>query len=465
MSIYKYLFALVFFAFCFGSILGQQDSVLRLNHQQAIEYALTHNYDYKNAELDVLKAKKRVQETTAMGLPQVSTDFSYQYIPGDVPSLSFGKSDGEGPSQEVLDSIIDPTNIPDFYRLLGDAFGGESKIAEKHSATWNVQVSQLIFSGEYIVGLQTAKTYRMLSGVAYDKSATDTKADISSSYFSCLILKENVGILKENLRIMDTTLLHSGAFLKTGFIDSSSYNSVKLIRTNLENTVITVERQTYQMLSLLKIQLGMEINQELILTDGLDNFINEEELLVLSNSEFVLDNNIDYQMLKVQEQLNGKMVRLEKVKYLPTIAAFYNYQKKIRPGDVDFSIPHMVGLTASWSIFTGGSRNAKLKQAKIELEQAKNTKLQMTQMLRMQYNQALYDLLTSYEKYLLQKESLELAQSIFEDNSIKYKEGVATSDELYDSQSQFLTAQSNYYSTLLELYNSKINIKKALNNL
>ena len=73
-------FALFFFAF--GMLFAQQtkkDSILSFTLKSAQDYALQNSPVIKNANLDLESAKKKIFETTAIGLPQVNSKFAYSY--------------------------------------------------------------------------------------------------------------------------------------------------------------------------------------------------------------------------------------------------------------------------------------------------------------------------------------------------------------------------------------------------
>src|SRR3989339_1271868 len=75
------IFSILFF---FNSVIAQDkkqaggDMLLTL--QEAVDFALKNSADIKNAQIDIEIAKKKIWETTAIGLPQVSAKFAYQNI-------------------------------------------------------------------------------------------------------------------------------------------------------------------------------------------------------------------------------------------------------------------------------------------------------------------------------------------------------------------------------------------------
>ena len=74
------------------NVTGQEQSgdTLALSLNEAVEIAKNNNTKMQNARLDVKSSKKKVWETTAIGLPHVDGELNYQHIPGDLPTVNFG---------------------------------------------------------------------------------------------------------------------------------------------------------------------------------------------------------------------------------------------------------------------------------------------------------------------------------------------------------------------------------------
>jgi outer membrane protein TolC len=65
----------------------------------------------------------------------------------------------------------------------------------------------------------------------------------------------------------------------------------------------------------------------------------------------------------------------------------------------------------------------------------------------------------------LQKESLALAESIQNKTLVKYKQGIASSLDLTQTQNQYLQQQGNYINAVFTLLSAKIALDKINNNL
>ncbi len=416
-----------------GAPAGQNFSL-----QEAINFALENNTNIENANLDITSAKKEVWKTMAIGLPQANGKLDYQYLPGELPSLSFPAQDGG--MQEIA-------------------------LGVKNSATYSVTVSQLVFSGEYIVGLQASKTFLELSKNTLDKTEFDTKANIKSSYYTILVLEKNKQILDSTMVNIDKTLRETKALAEQGFLEDTDYEQIQVTKNSIQNSIHAVERQIEISYMLFKISLGLDVEDKVNLTDNLDYFLLELDVERLIDEPFVLDENIEYRILDTQEKISELNVKREKSKFLPSLSAFYMYQDKTNKPDFDVTFNHILGLNVSVPIFSSGQKLASMQQAKIELEKSINTKEQVSDNLKMAVEQAKNDFHTAYEKYLTQLKNIDLAKRIYEKTLVKYKNGVASSLDVTQANNQYLDTNSSYTSAILEMLNAKIELEKALNNL
>lgn len=435
-----------------------QDSIQYLNLNQAQEYALQHNNQYENANLDIESAKKEVWATTAIGLPQVSGTVNYQHVPGEIPTFNIGA--GFMPILSKLNEI----HPGEFDEIMQGLSQSESAIAVKNSTTYSLTVSQLVFSGEYIVGLQASRTFLQLSQNAKEKSEDEIKANVASGYYTALVLEENKQILDSSLTNLQSLLKETKALVETGFLEETDFDQLQVTYNTVENSLNAIERQIEISYMLFKIQLGMGLEKNVILTESLEDFLLRLNPDQLVSQEFNLQDNIDYRILETQEQIQELSLKREKSKFLPSVNAFYTYTDRTNRPDFDFTINHVLGIGVNVPIFSSGQKLMRVQQAQIELEKAKNNKEQTADNLKMGVDQARNQFQNAYEKYQTQQKNVALTKKIYDRTRIKYKEGMASSLDLTQANNQYLDSNSAYTNAILELLNAKVTLDKTLNN-
>jgi outer membrane protein TolC len=81
------------------------------------------------------------------------------------------------------------------------------------------------------------------------------------------------------------------------------------------------------------------------------------------------------------------------------------------------------------------------------------------------YLQAKTEYQTALGNYNLAKSSIELAERIQSKTLIKFKEGVASSFELSQTNNQVIMAQGTFVQAMMNLLNAQTKLQKSLNQL
>ena len=426
---------------------------LKLSLNEAQIYALENNRAVKNAKIDLLSADKRIWETIAMGLPQLglSANYQHQFV---VPEISFG-------------SYFDPNLLPDGYITNTDVMNAylpspKIPLGVPDNTTFDFTLSQLIFSGEYIVGLQATKVFKEISVNSLAKTEAQTKETIAGTYYLYLVLGESQRVLIESLASVEQTYNEVFKMNQQGFNEETDVDQIKINLSNLKRLVASVEAQRDVALKLLKFQLGMEIEQPLELTDSLSAMIQEGNVQYLSPPSFNFEQSIDYKIVRNLESSSALFVRREQSKYYPTISAFYRRHEQTNQPSFNFAVKDLVGVGLNIPIFTSGTRSSRVSQAKFDLEKAQINTENAAQGLILEFETALTTYQTAFDNFVTNSESIVLSKKVYEKTLIKYKEGVSTSFDLSQNQAQFLTAESAYYTSILTLLNAKAKLDRIL---
>jgi outer membrane protein TolC len=249
---------------------------------------------------------------------------------------------------------------------------------------------------------------------------------------------------------------------RQGINEETDVDQVNINRSNVHALVTSMESQLDIAFKQLKYLLGVDFDQQVELTDSLNGFIEDRNLAYLSQSGFDLQNSLDYQIINIQENVNEQLLKLEKAKYLPTISAFYRHQEQTNQPAFNFAVKDVIGATLSLPIIAGGQRSSRISQAKLDLQKTRLNKENSGQGLTMEYETARNSYATAYSNFLVNRESMNLSKKIYDRTMIKFREGVSSSFELTQMQNQFLTAESNYYNSLLSLLRSKAELDRIL---
>lgn len=411
--------------------LGQSNSVA-LSLQQAQEYAINNNLTRKNAAIDVEIARKKVWETTAQGLPQVNAGVDFQYILNELPKLTFPGQNGQ------------PIEV---------------KVGEKANATYSLSVSQLVFSGPYIVGLQATKAFKNLSENALVKTDQEIKAGVATGYLTVLLLQETVAILDSNVANLKKILNETKALQANGYADKTAVGQVNVSVMLVENTAAETRKQLNSATNLLKLQLGIPDSTNLVLTDKLEAMVNNLSP-EFESTGLDPNMNIDLKITSNQIEINKLQYKLNKTYFLPTISAFVSFQRLHKEPQINFTPTAILGVKATIPIFSSGMRLSKVQQAKLEWKKSLNTYNQTLQQIEINYAEAKTNLSIAWNKYEAQKQNRDLAKQVLQEVEVKYINGIASQMEVIQANDKYLQAVGNYLAAIVELVNAKVKIDK-----
>lgn len=455
-----------------------QEVVLSL--QEAIDFAIDYNKSLQGSRMEVERARNSIWESIAQGLPQVDGTLDYMTYFNYELAFSFGGGEDVDFTDEQLQMAMDQTlnafpgvTQTDIYKYqAGSYFDRQlqsmlppSTILMSDQSTATLRVSQLIFSGQYIVGIQTARLARLISEQNLEFSELNTKESVINAYYLVLLTEESLAILEQNLVNLQETLDQTRIMFRTGMAEETDVDQLRITVNQLQNSRNSLERNLELNYNMLRFQLGVETNVELRLTDDLETLFRAMEPERAITMPFTLENNVNYQIMQTQEEINRKLMALEKWNYAPTISGFYNYNAKILTTGFDMNPNNLAGLTLSVPIFSSGMRKARVDQAKIDYDMAQLNRSILEDQLRLQEKQYKYNLQSSLENFRTQRENVEVAQSVFDSYRRKYEQGMASSLELTQANSNYLDAESNYISAVMEVMNAKLQLDKLMNTL
>lgn len=216
--------------------------------------------------------------------------------------------------------------------------------------------------------------------------------------------------------------------------------------------------------------MGIDIDTVITLTENMETILAASDFKALKDLSLNTSENLDHKMVETQITLNGLNMKNEKMKYYPSLGAFFTQQYQAFRNDFDFFqdkpwYPATIwGLSMNIPIFSSGMRNARVEQTRVELEKSKIQLIQLDEALQLQVYISKSELTNAINTFENQKEALVLAESIQRKTMVKYKEGVISSIELSMAHNQYLSAQGNYIAAVFNLLSAKASLEKILKN-
>ncbi|GAA4269052.1 TolC family protein [Hyunsoonleella aestuarii] len=425
-----------------------QEGIKSFSLEEAINHALEHNRTAKNASRDIDAAKKQKWETIATGLPQIDGSIGYQdFIKQQVQVVPTDFSD---PNSDLIPVI----------------FGARKNIDA--SAT----LSQLIFDGSYIVGLQSAKVFLEISENAKIKTDLEVRKATINAYGNVILAKESVEILEKNKKTLQENLNELNKIFENGLEEEESVEQLKItlssVKSNLNNAK-RLENIAYKMLNL---TLGLDIDTKIVLTDKLKALTLKNIDLSYLSKDYSIANTIDYQIAENDKRSKELLVKLEQSRALPTLSTFltggytsFSNVFDFHQSDKEYFGYAVFGVNLKVPIFGSGLKTARTQRAKINLEKSKDDFSETEQRLKLEIASTKSDYQYAIEDYANKEENLKLAERIENKNQIKFFEGIASSFELRQAQTQLYAAQQEYLQAMLDVITTKAELETVSNTI
>lgn len=447
-----------------GIVAHAQHQNFTFTVKEAQKYALQHNKTLMNAKSDILSAEEQIKESKGAGLPQVNgsmdymTNFNYEF--------EFNIGGGNAQPPDINFSLLDAGDL-EVLKLLDQMFGSSDGniIVMEDQANAKVQISQLLFSGQYWVGVQMAKIGKEIAKKNLSLTELDVKQNVINSYYLILVSETLLDIIISNENDLKEVLKHTSDMFNAGLAERTDVDQIRISLSQIENSKKAMERNLQLNYNMLRFSMGIEAGDEIVLTEKLDDILVGISQKQMWNLGLEITNNPTYQIMLSQEDIGRKNVEMQKWAFAPTLSGFYSYTEKILTTSFDLSPKNAAGINLNIPVFSGFTKKAQMSQAKIELDKISRNKSLLEEQLLIQEKQLIFNLNNAYENYITQKENVDVAKRVYQNNYNKFKQGILSSLNLTQANMNYLQAENNYVSSVHQLLQSKLELDKLYNNI
>ena len=431
-----------------SNICYSQSEVVSLSIEDAVKYGIENNRNLKNAEREIQMAYQERWKTIAIGLPNVSLDLNY------------------------LNNLELPTSL-----IPAEFFGGnkgdfsEIQFGTEQTAIGSVRMEQLLFDGSWLVGLEYSKIFLATSENFYEKTLLEVREGIVKLYSLVATLNEGISLLENNLENFKKDLNEVNELYKNGFQEEENVEQIRITLAQAELSLLQAIKTRDNQINLLKLVLGININDELVLVTSLDDFIGSNVVFANSFEDFDTDKNVDIKISQNMFDTKRIEYKLEKSKQLPKISGFvsgtytgYNNEFNFTDKSQSWFGSSVVGVNLEIPLFNANRMNVSSQKAKIAMEQARANLEEQEEKTQAEVIQKLNDYQLANKSLSVNEQNMNLAISIEDKNSIKFFEGLVSSFELRQAQIQLLDSQQKYLNSVIELISIKTELETLYNN-
>ena len=432
----------------FTSYSFSQGEVTSLSLSDAVEYGIENNRNLVNAEREIKMAYKERWKTIAIGLPNVTLDLNY------------------------LNYLELPTSL-----IPAEFFGGqkgefsEIQFGTEQTAIGSVRMEQLLFDGSWLVGLEYSKIYLAASENFYEKTFLEVRESIVKLYSLVVTLNEGISLLENNLENFRKDLFEVTELYENGFEEIENVEQIKITLAQAELSLLQAKKTRENQTNLLKLVLGIDLEDNLILTTSINDFIADNIIFSNSFEDFNTDKNIDVKISQNIFDTKRIEYKLEKSKQLPKISGFLSGTYTGNNNEFDFTNKSqnwfgssVLGVNLEIPVFNAFKLNVSSQKAKIAMNQAMTNLEEQEEKTQAKVQEKLNDYQLAIRTLNVSEQNMRLSVSIEEKNSIKFFEGIVSSFEFRQAQLQLLDSQQKYLNSVLELISIKTELETLYNN-
>ena len=419
--------------------------------KEAINYALQNNPELKKSKFDVSISRETVKQTVAIGLPQVTASGGYQHynrIPGN-----------------WIKNFAPTPGAPEYIFL---------QFQQQVNSSGTIGVNQLLFDGSYLVGLKATKQFVDMSKFLEAKTEYDVQVNVSKAYLMVASTRMNIGLLENNIAVLEKSTADVKALFEEGFAEELDYQRLQLSLNNLKVQKQKLENTVDMLLNVLKLQMGMDLTENLELSDdieSIDAYIRMSD--IANTSSWTPSLRPEFQVLNQAITLGKLDKKRYQMGYLPKLVGFYQHQQMTMRPEFNFFESNLTpnnnwvpsdlfGLQIQWTLFDGLSAQSKIREVQYKIDKAEVDLKSFENAASMEWKNAQNTYNVQLQQAALQKENMDLAQDIYNKTQIKFQEGVGSTLEMAQAESELKNSQINYLNAVYDLVLAKIEYHKAI---
>ena len=441
----------------------------RLTAEEATNMALKNATELKNLQLDKEIQLAKNKEYVAQATPQLNGSVQMQHffsipvtlIPDFISPAVYDVLTKNSVKDGSGNPITKPSNGSQFF---------PAQFGVPWQSTAGFQFQQLLFQPDLFIAISARKKAVDYTDANIRVMEDSVKSNLLRAYYSVLIAEKRKHYLDESIKRLEKLKIDQEKLFKNGFAEKLDIDKTQVTLNNLSTTSSQIERLTEIGYASLKFVLGIDQKDSLALSDVLSEDLVKKGLLEMSN--FNYNDRKEIQLLNVVRDLQGLDLKRQKLAFAPTLASYWSYNRNALRQEFNFFDfnqkwfkSSVLGISLNVPIFDGGQKIQRIKQANLNVEKIDNTIQNLQRAIDLQLKAASVQFKNALSSLDVQERNVQLAEKVYNTTKKKYEQGLGSSFELLQTQTELENAQSNYFQALFDAVNAKISFTKALGKL
>ncbi|MBW4544571.1 MAG: TolC family protein [Symplocastrum torsivum CPER-KK1] len=411
--------------------------------QQALELAQRNNRDLAEARLTLERSQAQLQEALAAEYPTAS--FSADFTRSDSASRELGidEAQANNPLSQDIDDDTTSTSFNGTVELSYDLLTAGRRSANIRASREQVRFQQLdverIFQQ---LRLDTSRSY-------YDLQEADAQVEISQA-----------AVTDAARSLRDAQLLEQ-AGLGTRFDVLQAQVQLANENQGLIRAVSQQRIRRRQLTQLLSLAQPVEVSAADPIEVAGDWELSLEQSIILA-----LKNRAELEQQLANRNISQQQRRAALAAIRPQASLFASYNIL---GVLDDDLGPADGLTLGarlqWNFFDAGAARARARAEETDIAIAENRFADLRNQVRLEVEQAFFELSANEENIQTASFALEQAQESLRLARLRFQAGVGTQAEVITQQTELTRARVNRLNAILDYNRALAALQRAISNL
>lgn len=378
--------------------------------ERALDYALAHNPDARIAQQRIAAAQARLDQANSTFWPRLQVQSSYTRT--DNPMQVFGSI----LNQQAYRSSLNFNDVPDMDNL--NARG--------------IATVPLYAGGRNVAGRQAAKAITAAAKQDSEAVRNSLGFEVARAFHTVLKTRQFIQAAAAAVNSFETNLVVAGRRLDGGTLLKSDVLDLEVRLAQAREDLVRARNASILAVRALRNLLGIEEGEftvadtaPVVNAPNAGDFTQRPELAAAREREGAAD----------------AQVRGSKSGHLPRVSAFgsldYDYGW-VTGGD---GRSYSAGVLAQWDLWDGFSTRSKIREAKANLESAREEQRKLRLALNYEVEQARLNLNAAAERLAVTRKTVEQATESAGLTRNRFEQGLALSTQFIDSESALVSAR------------------------
>ena len=409
---------------------AKAQEVLKVTLQEAIQIALSENPTIKVADQEIQLKKEANREVLYGLLPEASLVGSFNH-----------------------------TIEKQTMAMMGQTF----KVGSLNSMNGGVSISLPVFVPALYQSMKLTKTDVQLSLEKARSSRLDMVNQVTKAFFQLLLAQDSYMVLQKSYKQSEDNFNVVNAKYEQGSVSEYDKISAEVQMRSLKPTLVSAGNGVNLAMLQLKVLLGMESDIQVSVVGNLKDY----EMAMFSRQaqpqpEDIVGGNTTLRQLDLNKDMLQRNLKLKYTNFMPSLALSFQYMYTTLGNDWKFSSyewnPYStLGLSLSIPLFKGGNFS-QVKQAKLQLKQLDQNRINVERQLKMQAQSYLNNMAASTEQVVSNKEAVLQAEKGRVIAEKRYEVGRGTILELNSSEVALTQAQLTYNQSIYDYLVAKADL-------